>query len=47
MTAKQNERCDIQIEPGRVITGGTQPADAEQALDTISSRLEELGLLGS
>lgn len=28
-----------------VITGGTQPADAERALDTIRSRLDELNLL--
>lgn len=30
-----------------VITGGTQPADAEQAIDAIVSQLENLGLLGT
>lgn len=29
-----------------VITGGTEPADAEQAVDAIVSQLEDLGLLG-
>lgn len=30
-----------------VITGGTEPAEAEQAVDAIVSQLEDLGLLGT
>jgi transcription initiation factor TFIID TATA-box-binding protein len=29
-----------------VITGGKRPADAEEAVDVIVTRLDELGLLG-